>query len=468
MVLRHFAYPTLTYLASFLPVPADTMEAVRRASWRFLWSGKKAKANPQTCKTPPHLGGLGYPDFGDVVPKLQAKWAVRLLRDWNSPAPWVPLAKWAIGHINKSWMHGPAALATPSTHEAALSSPSTFWANAVWEFWQLHPTLDTSTTTPEAAAVLARSTLLFRNRKVLHLGKPLCTDRWKPYLDAGVHRIDDLMENGTFMDHAAFVSKYQKVTFSSYAALLAAIPPALKAAASAPLPPNTPIHNLYPDKILIGPSPGTKALTAPNRSLSHTPTTPLDPKGEDSWNLLLRPPPQVPPNWQTTYRRMAETKVPNKWKDLWWLVLRRSVHTGAIAQRTGWSGIPHTCLHCGALETIEHLFYHCARAQHCWTWCRRRWKASTRRSLTVTPELALLGGDRLWNVLAAATLQAIWRARNQEVHDPLLTPVQALPILTNTIQKHLKILHHLKTPLTPFTRNGAFATVAQGALIFSQ
>jgi len=81
VVLRHFAYPILTYLASFLPVPPDTMESVRRASWKFLWSGKKAKANLETCKILPHLGGLGYPDFGDVVPKLQAKWAIRLLRE---------------------------------------------------------------------------------------------------------------------------------------------------------------------------------------------------------------------------------------------------------------------------------------------------------------------------------------------------------------------------------------------------
>ena len=74
VVLRHFAHPILTYLASFLPMPTELKEEVTSLSWRFLWRHKKKAAfNVETAKLPQDWGGIGYPDFADTLTQTQAQ-----------------------------------------------------------------------------------------------------------------------------------------------------------------------------------------------------------------------------------------------------------------------------------------------------------------------------------------------------------------------------------------------------------
>ena len=160
------------------------------------------------------------------------------------------------------------------------------------------------------------------------------------------------------------------------------------------------------------------------------------------------------------------TPVPAKWKDTYLLLLRRSLFLGEKAARVGWDGIPHTCLRCGTPETFEHLFFHCPRAFACWVWAKQRWKASTRRSLTLSLDYAITGGDQLWTLLASATIQAVWRAWCHETFEELDRAVPAPPILFSLLSNHLKTLHILHKLPPSITRNAALAKVVGGQVIF--
>ena len=118
-------------------------------------------------------------------------------------------------------------------------------------------------------------------------------------------------------------------------------------------------------------------------------------------------------------------------------------------------------------ETYPHLFYYCPRAQVCWSWAKRRWKSSTRRSLSLSLDFALTGGDRFWVFLASATIQAIWKARCQEIFPEPSNPVPALPILQSLLKHQLTTLHHLHKLPSPATKNAALVSVQDKRLFFS-
>ena len=216
---------------------------------------------------------------------------------------------------------------------------------------------------------------------------------------------------------------------------------------------------LSPADVCIGPD-HLKASTCPSRDMNRqlAKTTTAHPKGETVWSLELRTPPLLPPDWNTTYKKRWSAKVPNRWKNLWWLLARRSLFLGQNAARTGWDGIPHHCHHCNdVLESFSHLFYDCPLAQTCWKWCKRKWKASTRRSLTLTKEHALFGGDELWVVLSHATLYAIWKARCSRVFGNL--DPHPLPILQHLLRHLISTLLNLNKPVRIWTRRNVFVTI---------
>jgi len=187
-------------------------------------------------------------------------------------------------------------------------------------------------------------------------------------------------------------------------------------------------------------------------------------KATNKMQTKMRPKGETSPDWHSTYKKRLSAQVPNRWKDLWWLLARRSLFLGANAAQIGWDKIPHNCPSCDEPETIDHLFYHCPLAQICWAWCKRKWKASTRRSLTMTMEHALFGGDELWVSLSLATLYALWKARCTTVFgrsDP-----HPLPILQHLLQHHIRKLHHLNKTIRLWTHRSVFVTLQGSDLVF--
>ena len=164
VVLQHFAHPILTYLTAVLPLTTYILKQVTKASWKFMWNGRKAKVNLETAKLSTDLGGIGYPDFVDTVTKIQARWVARLLADWTSQKPWVHLAKWSISRINEKWGHGTTSLITPGSRHDADSSPSNFWAAATTSFWKCNPHYKLEEPKNQ---LLTRSLPLFHNPLIL-------------------------------------------------------------------------------------------------------------------------------------------------------------------------------------------------------------------------------------------------------------------------------------------------------------
>ena len=157
-----------------------------------------------------------------------------------------------------------------------------------------------------------------------------------------------------------------------------------------------------------------------------------------------------------------------RWKDLWWLILRRSLFLGEHAFKANWDEIPHNCKLCHTRETIEHLIHECPRAQTCWSWCRRKWRMATWRGRGNTLEDILLNGDNLWMSLASATFAAIWKARCSEVFDNT-DHIPALPLLHSNIKNLISISYNKnnKNSIALWTKRGAFASVVHDVVVFS-
>ena len=438
-VLTTFAIPQLTYLASFLPAPPAVLDRVHDLAWKFLWNGKKAKVNLDTCVLPKLLGGLGYPSLPDMITTLHAKWMSRLLAAWDSDLPWVALAKWSLENVGAKWGYGLTCLMVPGTKYDADRALSPFWASCLSSFWKLNPHHQLDANLPHSRT-LALSTPLFGNPTIKADGKILNTNRWLPWAKAGIVRMTDIV----FWDHIGTLEEisdyhHTSLTKASYELLMSALPDDLIELCCSPrlvtgsywgeprgdhhlvariLPdPNKILAwKLHPDRTVTNPgifhlddpaslrpvifnadagllhyldvasaSPGdiffgndnVRAATATNKDIrAALPSPSTIPKHEPDWPHG---------NWDLTYRRLWSSSVPNKWKDTFWLLLRQSHFLGENSQKQDWDGIPHHCSHCpDHLETHAHTFITCPAARLCWKWCAVRWRKLTRLPSPVT------------------------------------------------------------------------------------
>jgi len=441
-VLRTYAHSLLTYQATNLALPAKLLSIVQDASWKFFWAGKgkKAKVNMETCKISKEFGGLGYPDFSDLSNSLHAKWIVRLLRSWNDSYPWVSLAKWSLSKVNEKWKHGLSSIATPGSYHNASEAHSSFWGAALEAFWKLEPHYAIDPDHP-LCPILSKSLPLFNNPYILHHGHPLKQESWLKWVEAGITKVGDLIVNGHFTSLVELQAKIPfKLTQATFYKLMTAIPAQLKEFAQLPDPlptPNPPV-SLYPRFIMI--SDDVPALQARNCDLRRISVPNRTPKGEQAWTEVLSPPPRAAPHWSRGYQKLWKAPTPNKWKDLLFLLQKRSLYLGENAQKHNFDGIPHLCKRCYQLETNEHLFFHCPRARSVWRWVQRAWKSITGFNTplpqldsilllslptkkTRSKELELVDSS-----LILAATAAIWRARCIEIFDE---PHQSQPFPTS-------------------------------------
>jgi len=276
-----------------------------------------------------------------------------------------------------------SAIYTPGSKRDADASPSPFWSSALHQFWKLNPKYELTGGNLKDAA-LARSTPLFNNTEIAWNNKPLIGKTWERYADAGIRRLCDLIFFDRIGTHAEVCEYYQAhLPLRTFNLLIQALPQRLvNIATYCPRPPigsswalkAGPIHTVYkicshdgpPDELwantwtteepfsahfptflgrilitdlaLLRPAEiewtdRVRVKYLDNRELvpqelKTEPRISQDhqrPKHEDTWTKILRPPPLLPPDWTSTYKRLWKLKVPNRWKDLWWLILRRSL-----------------------------------------------------------------------------------------------------------------------------------------------
>lgn len=119
----------------------------------------------------------------------------------------------------------------------------------------------------------------------------------------------------------------------------------------------------------------------------------------------------------------------SKYKDLCWLLIRRSLFTGEVASKCNSIAIPHNC-YCGKLESLDHLFLKCEAAKAIWDIVVLKWSTVTGYpSPLPSPSLSTLataGLDlplttprwqkTLWQLLSMTAIFAIWSGRCNNVY----------------------------------------------------
>jgi len=526
VVLKHFAYPILTYQAQSVHVNEDVIEELESDAWKFFWGKKRGRVNYETTRLPKDNGGYGYSTFKDLLHKLQARWTIRLLQQWTSGKPWVALAKWMIAQVNSKWGHGLSTLYVQGGRHAAEKCPSPFWGACLKGFWRLNPHYELTQT--QESALLARSMPLFHNPAIQHHQKPLNGSRWQTFTQVGIRRICDLIFHDHIGSYDEIVAYYGHLPRPAVTDLLAALPATLTdiATTTAALTPDTEWahttntgHRAYsvtenplrggpylphahcwdmdnledPEPDYLGIRPVADILELrPARltfdvegqirlaycdnmeidvnQLTYGPPPPITgtPKNEEEWTRSLFPPPSSLPNWNRLYRSSWKADVPNRWKDTWWLMARKSLFLGATAAKIGLDYIPEECSLCGghSPETHAHLFYDCPAAQQAWRWCALMWRKARKKGMRLSMPLALFGGDSLWRTLALTTITAIWKARCHSVFGT--QHPQPLFTLKNLIINLIKITLTNKKPVEVWCRGNAFGHLdLHGNFVFS-
>ena len=239
VVLKHFAYPILTYQAQSVHVNKDVIEELESDAWKFFWGKKRGRVNYETTRLPKDNGGYGYSTFKDLLHKLQARWTIRLLQQWTSGKPWVALAKWMIAQVNSKWGHGLSTLYVQGGRHAAEKCPSPFWGACLKGFWRLNQHYELTQT--QESALLARSMPLFHNPAIQHHQKPLNGSRWQTFTQVGIRRICDLIFHDHIGSYDEIVAYYGHLPRPAVTDLLAALPATLTdiATTTAALTPDT-------------------------------------------------------------------------------------------------------------------------------------------------------------------------------------------------------------------------------------
>ena len=345
---------------------------------------------------------------------------------------------------------------------------SPFWAEAVFHFWKLQPSLSLDASLPDISSIV-RCLPLFKNPLFMLTGKSLTGNRWKLLAKKGIYRLADIVFNnrlGTFEEMSDF---YGRISFRAYNDLCKAIPHHILTIVSDhpwTASPDSPwayydssgtftpiafssvgsisdeLRTLarpykvthkgpvfldtleIPSSLVVDSRDAASLRTSEIRLILSALALPLFPKYQTIWQDLD----VNPSSWSTVYRKLWKAPVNSKYKDLCWLISRNSLFTGDIARKCNSQSIPHNCL-CGHPETLSHIFLECEAAKTIWDLVSLKWMEATGFVSPPSPSLATLatsGWDlhpksskwhkSLWQILSMTALYVIWAGRCHNVY----------------------------------------------------
>ena len=453
-VLRSYALPILNFHATFLPCSDAILNQVNSLIKDFLWSSKRSKVNMDTCFLHKLDGGISIPNFKAISNSLKAKWIFRILDDTDSNAS--SLSSFMLNNTNIEYGHFRSTLYCPGSKRDADRAIQPFWKEAIHSFWNLKPCL------PDyffKNSTLLRTIPLFNNKLINLDGKPLTGNKWKNLAKKGIVRVADVIFNNVLGSREQVQEFYQlKVSLKNWNELTNAIPISW-------------LHTIrdnpwnYDDNQTWGYLDNNGSFNVADESVekslwrpfkmfndrhvfldtddlpttnlfknlnTKTPlkhfqsklTSPVTPKGQALWESLIDKPLQ----WKRIHHTLWKAPVQGKMKDLAWLILRRSLFTGATAKICNSTVIPHHC-HCGAIETTEHIFLDCPASKELWNVVSDRWSLFFYSSFRKPSILSLASAglkhshrypkwlNTLWQILYLVTIYSIWLGRCHNVYE---------------------------------------------------
>ena len=430
VVIKSYCLPILTYHAGFLAHDDSIVDEIKKKIRKLLWSGKRAKVSYEKCTLPKSCGGLNAPSIEATLTAPKIRWVFRLIENikqsWSQPS--VELIKCT----NYEYGHGLSSLFLANNKSRSNAIPSSFWKQAIKEFWKLKSPIQLNFQLPSTANAI-RCMPLFNNPLIMHKGRPITGKFYQDLAKKGLVRIADIIFANR-IGTAQQIKEYFNINVSNHTLDLIkkAIPTQwLDCIQDHPWSPSSDgnwatlnkdgsiniVNHIDPDSMLyyrpykqgIGFLDTLElpfSITIPNASIRR---------------LITNHPPH---STSTELKKMWKSNVPAKFKDISWLIHHNAIWTGQKSQKTNH---PFSCF-CGSPETSEHLFLRCPHAQQVWNLATDEW--TSRTSLNppnINKELLSTQGwlphnisnkhKSLWQRLHLTALYSIWTGRCHNVYE---------------------------------------------------
>ena len=343
LLLKTFGISNLLYVLNSISIPDKDVSCTRSHLFNFLWRGKKHHIKNDSLIGGLEEGGLRMTDIEIQNKAFKLAWAVRIS---ETSAPW--------GIIPNFYFRPYGGLkfllkCNYNIKKMQINIPPFY--KDVLRFWKELQNYSLPTTSQDAI-----SEIFWNNENILVEGKSVCYNNW---IKKGIVYIHNLIDNnGKFMSYASFISKYSISTdFVTYFGIINAIPKEWKDFIRA----CNHISNVdICERNVVDIGKG---------------------KSQDFYSILLkrkfvRPTAEIKfeqldylrdteINWKQVWHLPYKVTIEEKLRVFQFKILHRIIATNLFLFKNK-VRTDNTCGHCGQIETVEHLFWHCEIAQKLW------------------------------------------------------------------------------------------------------
>ena len=190
-IINSLMLPCVMYPAMVTSTPPRVIDEVNRVVYRFLWNSSKNKVARATVQGQIVQGGLAIRDLQTKIQVSNINWIKRLYRDPDTLS----------GRYMKILLRGETDLKIyiSTKSEKYIKKESHFFYHQILHDWHNFHNVSLC----KEAEV--RNEILWNNKFITIDRKPIL---WKEWKDAGILRIEDILENGSFMSDTKIAQRY--------------------------------------------------------------------------------------------------------------------------------------------------------------------------------------------------------------------------------------------------------------------
>ena len=370
----------LTYIATVVKIPPDTMKSIDREIKSFMWRGRPPKVKWSVMCQPIERGGLGAVNIDSYIKSIRLSWLRRMLTDTD--AKWRMILQQAIGHIAL-----PDLLRGNLTYKFAerLRLPS-FYCNIILEYHRMKPV-----PRPNCAEDIQCQCLWYNVNIQIDSDTVFFSGMYRQ----GIKYIGHIVRNGELIDFNSLCRLYPGTSVNSfhYQCLKHAIPREWKTTIRA----NKSVRFSVPiaDKKLSIRAVDSDIDIATAQSKHFylavipsdvTPTCKVRWSGEH-FNFEEE-------RWKEIYRLPYEVSTSTKLQTLQYRIINRYVPTRKFLFDRKIIQSPQ-CYYCKEIDNLYHFLYDCLDTRRFWNDVMRVMNRNLGRQFRLSAELVLFGCKKL-------------------------------------------------------------------------